>query len=133
MIVGFEQFLMWMVDTPFHKINNHFKSIAFFCAPCEVDFQYISDQAVLRDSMFETFEEILKDEKDIQILNKFKSDMDSYKALKPYKTSMSAKRVFNDISQRNRTLVELAYEKYRWDFKLFGYSTEGYMMPVYPS
>ena len=123
---------MWMVDTPFAKINNHFKSQAFFCAPCEIDFQYISDQAVLRDSLFETLEQILEDN-DLEILKKFKKDMDNYKALKPYKTSMSAKRVFNEISERNRTLVELAYEKYRWDFKLFGYTTEGYMMPPYSS
>lgn len=122
---------MWMVDTPFKAINNHFKSQSFFCAPCEIDFQFISDQAVLQKSMFESFEMILKDKKDIEVLNKFKNNRASYRALKPYKKTKSAKPIFNDISDRNRTLVELVYEKFRWDFKLFGYTTEGYMVPVY--
>ena len=124
---------MYIVDTPFKDINNHFKSQSFFCAPCEIDFQFISDTAVLQKSMFEGFEMILKDEADIEVLNKFKNNRSSYEALKPYKNTKSAKPIFNEISGRNRTLVELAYDKFRWDFKLFGYTTDGYMMPVYSS
>ena len=93
-----------------------------------MEFDYISDQEVLQDSMFESFEAALKDPEDLEIMHDFKTRRNEYKSLRPYKSHGSAKQVFLELSKRNETLVQLVDEKFRWDFLLFGYTTEGYMV-----
>ena len=45
--VPFISFLRYINSTEMSKINNHFKPISYFCSPCEVNFNYISDMSTL--------------------------------------------------------------------------------------
>ena len=53
-------------------------------------------------------------------------------ALRPYSSSSSAIPVFRRITQDHvmRKVVERVYERYYWDFVLFGYSKDEYFSDV---
>ena len=127
MAFTFEQWLLFTADNSFQNINNHFKPIGFFCAPCELDFHYISYTETLGDAMLDGFDKGMKNDTDRQFLADLKDHRQEYSALRPYKSHQNAKEAFLDISSRNKSLVLEIYEKYKWDFKLFGYVTDGYI------
>ena len=54
-IIGFEQWLMFLVDNEWEVINDHFKPIAYFCSPCEINFDYVMDQEDLKGTLVEAF------------------------------------------------------------------------------
>ena len=143
-IIGFEQWLLYMADNSWLPINDHFKPIGFFCSPCEVDFDYVLENENLGETLVEAFnyttsQENLTWHPEIGINDKtfFKevlkqAELGKLAALNPYKLNkrlhhpFTAKQIFRDISSRNKTLIDVIYKKYEWDFKLFGYDANEY-------
>lgn len=136
MHVPFISFLRYVVGTEFSKINYHFKPTAFYCSPCEIDFDYVSEVETMRYDLIESFTRASsrsnittgRDIRALKMLEKIKDNKDNLITLKPYKSSRSAKDVFRDISRREPELIDQVYRKFWWDFEMFGYTIDDYVV-----
>lgn len=132
-MVSFHAFLRYILSTPFTKINQHFLPISHICTPCDVDWDYISTQPTINDDIFTVFQNFAagNSSSDRDFINKVRSEKDSNDLIsfKSYPKSKTAKMAFYNISQKKggKGLIQNLYNKFEWDFLLFGYELDGYL------
>ena len=81
----------------------------------------------MRSGILTVLNKTLKTDDDRKFFDNLVAHQDEYNALKPYKGSSSAKPAFQKIYKLRPNLIKNIYQKFRWDFILFGYSTDGYL------
>ena len=134
--VPFISFLKYINNTNMNKINNHFKPISFFCSPCELNFNYISSMTTLNTDMLTVFDIVANSTgnvDEIKFLEKVEKlrDKNLLKNLKPYAKvggGNDVKGIFCEIDRVEPGLLKGIYDRYKWDFDLFGYSMDGYVL-----
>ena len=131
MFCTFETFLNYIAASPFLELNTHFRPIAHFCAPCEIHFDAISETETLAKDLIDIFTDdqfhYKNDDGDYNIINEISKKRDQLLALKPYGKVSTAKKAFRNVNSRDSVLVRKIYEKYHWDFDLFGYRIDEYL------
>ena len=133
MVISFENFLHFIANSDYTQLNVHFKPVSFFCSPCEINYDFISDEATLTDDILEFFKtgiELKSSEK--IFVNELADNRSNMPVLMPYKTHKNAENEFYKIAERNKTLVQMVYEKYKWDFIIFNYDTVNYGLDNMP-
>ena len=132
MITRFSTFLRYVKQvSPFKNINNHFKPISYFCSPCELQFDYISHIDTLSEDLLHIFQDFganYNNTDDQEILKIIEQNRNNLIALKPYTNgSGSAKKAFRKINSVDPKLIQDIYERFYWDFELFGYEIDEYL------
>jgi len=126
MAVSFENFLHYIANSEYTNWNVHFKPVSFFCTPCEINYDFITDGETLTTDVLQFLRQIKLENNEETFLNDLERQQNNFSVLKPYKSHKNAQNEFLEISKRNETLIQLVYDKFKWDFAIFGYSTFGY-------
>lgn len=71
-------------------------------------------------------ESALDDDK--SFFEKLEANEEDFNMLRPYSTSKTAKKIFQSISSVRPELITKLSQIYHWDFELFGYSVDDYIL-----
>ncbi|XP_043284079.1 carbohydrate sulfotransferase 11-like isoform X1 [Venturia canescens] len=118
LVPSFKEFIVWLLNQPSEKEDDHWSQYHKQCSICNVNFDYILnlDNYTINDVTY-IFKRLQLDEKraylpKIQSSRGGKSDF------------ARTCEYFNELS---RTLVIRLYERYKIDFEMFGYRHEDYV------
>ena len=145
MVTTFIAFLHYIANTEFKYIDPHFLPTSMICQPCATDFSWISQQETLSEDIVHSFNKVFNDDtkycgkgkeqggcflnKRDRILsshmlrNRQNLEVLSWKSQK----SDKIKFLYAKIYEENSTLISKLFEKFKWDFNLFGYDLSGYI------
>ena len=140
MLVSFEGFLHYLAATDIHFLDECFLPIAHHCSPCEFDFHFLARTEDLAKELIPAFETVSdKNASDLQMIDKIKGSTNTLPVFKSlnekYKQkqqdsflgkSSKIQKIYSAIANKNMTLLLKVYQKYQYDFILFGYTLDGY-------
>lgn len=67
----------------------------------------------------------IEDHEAIQEINR---NLETYSRLQVYNKDTQVKEIYQKLFHKNETLGTILYQKYKWDFMLFGFTTTGYFL-----
>ena len=108
----FQAFLEKIAATPHENTNVHHYSYSRMCSPCRIKFDFIGSV----DNFNEDMNKILQSVGADKYITLPKPNETGYS---PQKTTETLQKILKDIP---KSLIRKVYEKYYWDYFLFGFA-----------
>ncbi len=119
---NFAEFVEYLIDTDVSQFNEHWYPVYLMCLPCRYNYSVVSSVETLASDSADILRHLSK------IITKTnKSSLPRLHAAKgetPNKTQNKAEHYFSQITKQQ---VKKLYDKYFFDFELFGYDIEPYL------
>ena len=115
-IISFTEFLEKVLSIPDKVINKHLVSFTRLCSPCSIKYDFIGSV----DNFNEDMREIL------ELVNAPKYVILPERNQTGYLTAQSHDILQNYLKDVPKSIVKRVYEKYYWDYFLFGFDKPDY-------
>ena len=115
-IISFTEFLEKVLSIPDEVINKHLVSFTRLCSPCSIKYDFIGSV----DNFNEDMREIL------ELVNAPKYVILPERDQTGYLTEQSSDILQNYLKDIPKSIVKRIYEKYYWDYFLFGFNKPDY-------
>ena len=139
MEVTFEQFMHYLANEDIFNYQEHFIPVSVHCSPCDFelsDISYLAKSETLKDDLIPAFESLNLTEREKSTLVRIESLKERLPVIAGVASfgggrsesarKSSAQEVFRAVKVSSPEIFEKVYEKFKYDFLLFGYSREGY-------